>query len=147
MEHAPHEGRISADKQIERDRAGEQLLAHLSVLVSETRDRDESARIEDSVPLLRASAKYLLTACDRCRRRALLSGKAALLSGDGERQRAARSEVHRFDELMRQVGAQHGFDSPLREMVEAVDISADELLGLGLAREDLFDSGSLLKAS
>ncbi len=149
MEHAPHEGRISADKQIEHDRAGEQVLSHLQGLVSDTRDRDEGERIEDSVPLLRASAKHLLTACDRCRRRALLTAKA-LAGGAGDGGKGldgALAEVRTFDGVMRQLAVQHGVDSPLRELVVPVALSQAELDRIGLRREDLFDSGELFARS
>lgn len=142
MEHAPHQARVPPDKQLERDRAGEQLIAHLSVLVNDTRERPEGERVSGSLPLLRSSAKYLLTACDRCRRAALLSAHAALDAGSDAG--ALVDEVRTWDGAMRLLGGQHGVSSPLRELVEPLALSPADLARLGLDRERLFNGEELL---
>lgn len=140
MEHAPHQAPVPADKQIERDRAGEQLLTHLSALLADSRGQDETTPIRDSLPLLRTSAKYLLTAADRCRRSALLRAHQA----DGPHAQAAREEVAVWDQMMRRLSEQHGVSAPLRELVEAVPLTQAELQKLGLDKGALFNEDELL---
>ena len=83
LELSPHDqAAMPADRQLELDRAGEQVLTHLSMLVADTKDQADDAPITDSVPLLRAAAKVLLTACERCRAAAL---QQALASSDATR--------------------------------------------------------------
>lgn len=144
MEQHPHSGQISADKQLERDRAGEQLAAHVAALLEEHRAAEPGARVSDSLPLLRASAKYLLTACDRCRRAALRTALHALDSGQPDAQAAATVQARGWDELMRQLAEQHGVSSPLRELVEPVGATPDDLARIGLPREQLHGGEELL---
>lgn len=143
MEGAPHDGEagkghgLPPEKQLEWDRAGEQLIAHVSSLVQETRDQDPAAPLTDSVPLLRAGAKFLLTACDRCRREAL----QALLRGD----EAGAAEVRGWDAVMREIGAQHGLTSPLRHLVPQIQASAADLARVGIAVDELFCGPEMLR--
>jgi hypothetical protein len=71
MEHVPHASAIPVEKQLERDRAGEQIAAIVAGVLDEHRGGSEAQVVEISLPLGRATAKYLLTACDRLRRAAL----------------------------------------------------------------------------
>lgn len=71
MEHVPHASAIPVEKQLERDRAGEQIAAIVAAVLDEHRGGSEAQVVEISLPLGRATAKYLLTACDRLRRAAL----------------------------------------------------------------------------
>lgn len=132
LELSPHDqAAMPADRQLELDRAGEQVLTHLSMLVADTKDQADDAPITDSVPLLRAAAKVLLTACERCRAAAL---QQALASSDATRA-AWRAEAQRFDQIMRQLAAQHGITSPLGAISQS--LSPEQLAQLGL------DSGAL----
>lgn len=144
MEQHPHTTAMPADKLLERDRAGEQLATHVALLVSETREADPEARLDDSLPLLRSSAKYLLTACDRCRRAALRLALHALAAGHPEAQLAAAAQVRAWNELMRKISEQHGVASPYRELVEPVEASPHELALLGLHRDHLIAGEELL---
>jgi hypothetical protein len=144
MEHVPHEGRVPAEKQIERDRAAEQLSTALAVLCQETQERDPTSTSIGSLPLLRATAKYLFTACDRCRRAALRVALHAMSRGQPEAREAAVRQVRNWDEMMRQLGEQHGVSSPLRELVEPVAASPVELAQLGLSRDRLVGGEELL---
>lgn len=144
MEHAPHNPAVPVEKQLERDRAGEQLAAHVAALLEEHRAAEPGARVSDSLPLLRASAKYLLTACDRCRRAALRTALHALDSGQPDAQAAATVQARGWDELMRQLAEQHGVSSPLRELVEPVGATPDDLARIGLPREQLHGGEELL---
>lgn len=71
MEHVPHASAIPVEKQLERDRAGEQIAAIVAAVLDEHRGGSDAQVVEISLPLGRATAKYLLTACDRLRRAAL----------------------------------------------------------------------------
>lgn len=144
MEHAPHQAPMSADKQLEWDRAGEQLATHLNLLVQDTRDQDEGTEVTDSLPLLRASAKYLLTACDRCRRVALRQALQDGAAPANPTTASAVSAVRSWDGWMRQIGTQHGVTSPLRGLVEPVPTRAQDLDRLGLSRGDLLNADELL---
>jgi hypothetical protein len=68
-------GAVPVEKQLERARAGEQLLVWMRCQIDDA-DRQgtlhsTSGAMTREVPLLRPSAKYLLTTCDRLRRAAL----------------------------------------------------------------------------
>lgn len=137
MEHAPHQAPILADKQLERDRAGEQLLTHIGLLLEDAREKDEGHVIADSLPLLRAAAKFLLTAFDRCRRQTLAQAQAAGAQ-------AAGAGVQTWDDLMRRLADQHGVTSSMRELVQPVTLSREQLAALGLAPGALFNETELL---
>lgn len=133
LELSPHDqGQISVDKQLELDRAGEQLLTHVAMLVADTHSQDDATVLHDTLPLLRASAKVLLTAFDRCRDQAL---REALAVGPGAARDGLREEALRFDEMMRQLSAQHGVGKPLGG---ASPLGAAELGELGLNADALY---------
>lgn len=144
MEQHPHTAAVPADKLLERDRAGEQLATHVALLVAETREADPGAWLHDSLPLLRSTAKYLFTACDRCRRAALRLALRALAAGHPEAQSAATAQVIAWDHAMREISEQHGVTSPYRELVEPVEASPDDLALLGLSRDHLVAGEELL---
>lgn len=136
LELSPHDqGGVPADRQLELDRAGEQLLTHVAMLVADTRDQAEDAPVKDSVPLLRAAAKVLLTACERCRGAALREA----LAGEGAGRERWRAEALRFDQMMRGLAGQHGITSPLGPPSPAP--SPEQLAALGLTPSALFPCG------
>lgn len=144
MEHAPHSHAVPVEKQIERDRAGEQLAAHVTYVVGGSRDQTDEQQIQSALPLLRSTAKYLLTACDRLRRAALR--QAWQLKGVAGSEAALRllAEARLWDGLMREISDKHGVVHPLNEMVAPLPISDAELGQLGLPVETLLNGHDLL---
>lgn len=174
-DHAVHDVSGSVEKILERTRAGEQLLIFVRCVVDEGRpaklvDGESPApdadllpeltpslapvRILDlsgeplrrEVPLLRATAKYLLTACDRMRRAALhdawqtLRRSAEALSDV----QIALNEAKLWDLTMRELSLQHGVVHPLSDLVAPLPLGEAELQQLGLPCEQLLNGEDLL---
>lgn len=146
MEHVPHAGWVSVEKQIERDRAGEQIQAIVASVLAEHRDASEAQVVERSLPLGRAAAKYLLTACDRLRRAAL--GAAWMARSQQPVEAAAlataSNEALSWDRLMRALSLQHGVVHPLPEMVSPLTLGDNDLAQLGTPVDALLNGHDLL---
>lgn len=143
MEHAPHNPAVPVEKQLERDRAGEQLQMQISAALEQTRDLAEGQQMTFTLTLVRTTAKYLLTACDRLRR-------ATLQQAWSTRSRAPADlppilgEVRSWDVTMRELSTQHGVIHPLGEMVRPLSLSDTELVALGVPCESLLNGQDLL---
>lgn len=167
-EHAVHDVSGSVEKLIERTRAGQQLLIFVRCVVEEGRPAKaaDAASPELSpelspdhsppdlpteplrreVPLLRATAKYLLTACDRLRRAALHDAWQTLRrSTDGLSDvQMALEEAKLWDLTMRELSLQHGVVHPLSELVAPLPLGEAELAQLGIPCEQLLNGEDLL---
>lgn len=163
-DHAVHDVSGSVEKIIERTRAGQHLLIFVRCVVEEARP----AKAEDGaatelpsepsplahhgeplrrdVPLLRATAKYLLTACDRLRRAALHDAWQTLRrSGDGLTDvQMSLEEAKLWDLTMRELSLQHGVVHPLSELVAPLPLGEAELAQLGIPCEQLLNGEDLL---
>lgn len=161
-------GAVPVEKQLERARAGEQLLIFVRCLVEEslppapvkTAEEGEAAPAEQAsatpavpldsvlrrdVPLLRSTAKYLLTACDRMRRGALNDAWRRLRQeGASATVQGSLDEARLWDRTMRDVSHQHGVLHPLTEMVAPLPLGEAELAQLGLPCEQLLNGEDLL---
>lgn len=173
MEHVPHASAIPVEKQLERDRAGEQIHAIVGAVLAEHRGSSEAQVVEISLPLGRATAKYLLTACDRLRRAALHaawrahaqaegtqvepSGPLQVPRGDGDGEHdlqagraepqslaAACSEALSWDRVMRSLSIQHGVVHPLPEMVTPLSLGDSDLAQIGAPVDTLLNGHDLL---
>ena len=144
MEHAPHSAAVPIEKQIERDRAGEQLATYVGCVVTDSREQPGDHPLTSALPLLRATAKYLLTACDRRRRRALGAAWQARHTGQADDAARLLDEARLWDTLMRDLSSQHGVVHPLSEMVTPLSISDAELGLLGLPVDTLLNGQDLL---
>jgi hypothetical protein len=141
MEHVPHLAAVPVEKQLERDRAGEQLAVMVSGPVEQTLERGAAELIEEGLPLIRSTAKYLLTACDRLRRSALIAAHA----GSGDTRAAAQADAKMWDQLMRQLTAQHGTVHPFPEMVAPLPFGESDLAAVGFAPDALQNGQDLLQ--
>lgn len=158
-------GTVPVEKQLERARAGEQLLIFVRCLVEESlppapKDGEaaEAAQVVQAapavsldgvlrrdVPLLRSTAKYLLTACDRLRRGALNDAWRRLRQEGGSATvQGSLDEARLWDRTMREVSHQHGVLHPLTEMVSPLPLGEAELAQLGLPCEQLLNGEDLL---
>lgn len=163
MEREPVRGAVPVEKQLERARAGEQLLIFVRCLVEESLPATaavepgaepapppqlsvhEDTVLRRDVPLLRATAKYLLTACDRLRRGALKEAWRGLRQGGASLAvQSALDEARLWDRNMREVSLQHGVLHPLSEMVAPLPLGEAELAQLGLPCEQLLNGEDLL---
>lgn len=169
MEHIPHASAIPVEKQLERDRAGEQIQAIVASVLAEHRTSSDAQVVEISLPLGRTTAKYLLTACDRLRRSALHSawrarkaqvepeplaaspaegerepGPAGPHPSDAARLSAACSEALSWDRVMRALSMQHGVVHPLPEMVAPLTLGDSELAQIGAPVDILLNGEDLL---
>lgn len=145
MEHVPHAGWVSVEKQIERDRASEQIQAIVAAVLAEHRDASEAQLVERSLPLGRAAAKYLLTACDRLRRAALgTAWTARSQQAEAAAAVAASNEALSWDRLMRALSLQHGVVHPLPEMVTPLTLGDNDLAQLGTPVDALLNGHDLL---
>jgi hypothetical protein len=136
----------SVEKLFERARAGEQLLVFVRCVVEESRAQPGPMHepLRRDVPLLRATAKYLLTACDRLRRAALHQAWRRQSSSPLTEVQAALDEAKLWDVTMRELSLQHGVVHPLSEMVEPLPLGEAELQQLGLPCEQLLNGEDLL---
>lgn len=152
MEHAPHDrterafSDVPADKIVELDRAGQQLAAYVACLIADTREKSPETPVRDSLPLLRFGAKYLYTACDRCRREALQAAREHQTAGNQAGASAALDAVHIWDQILRQLSTQHGVASPLRGLVAPLPLKLADLQALGLEPGSLMGGAELLAA-
>lgn len=145
MEHVPHAGWVSVEKQIERDRASEQIQAIVVSVLADHRDASEAQLVERSLPLGRSAAKYLLTACDRLRRAALgTAWMARSQQPDAAATSAASNEALSWDRLMRALSLQHGVVHPLPEMVTPLTLGDNDLAQLGTPVDALLNGHDLL---
>ena len=158
-DHAVHDVSGSVEKIIERTRAGQQLLIFVRCVVEEGRpvaivEEDLAAPelplsgepLRREVPLLRATAKYLLTACDRLRRAALHDAWQTLRrSADALSDvQSSLEEAKLWDLTMRELSLQHGVVHPLSELVAPLPLGEAELQQLGLPCEQLLNGEDLL---
>jgi hypothetical protein len=165
-DHSVHDVSGSVEKILERSRAGQQLLIFVRCVVEEGRagqpedvetvelspalapklspDLGEALRRE--VPLLRATAKYLLTACDRLRRAALHDAWQTLRRSENAltEVQIALDEAKRWDLTMRELSLQHGVVHPLSELVAPLPLGEAELAQLGIPCEQLLNGEDLL---
>lgn len=149
MEH-DHSVRTSGpiEKLLERTRAGEQLLVFVRYVVDENQgsSSEDERPLHREVPLLRATAKYLLTACDRLRRAALFEAwrcrpQSGLPTAEFQH---ALDEAKRWDVMMRELSLHHGVLHPLSELVSPLPFGEAELQQLGLPCEELLNGEDLL---
>lgn len=159
MEHAPHwptaAAAIPVEKQLERTRAGEQLSAYVRAVLDDSRARHdlgsdgpgdpelEAEIVRREVPLLRAAAKYLLTACDRLRRAAVREAWA-YRTVNPELAKGAIADARLWDKIMRELSSQLGVLHPLNELVTPLPIGEGELSELGLPYSQLLNGEDLL---
>lgn len=150
-----HDGHGSGpvEKLLERTRAGEQLLIFVRYVVEESAEKasappTESELLRREVPLLRATAKYLLTACDRLRRASLHDAWRRLrqLEADAGSTDVAEvlEEAKLWDLTMRELSLTHGVVHPLSELVHPLPLGEAELAQLGLPCEQLLNGDDLL---
>lgn len=146
-------GAVPVEKQLERARAGEQLLIWMRCQLDDADQQSTtppaSATLTREVPLLRPSAKYLLTTCDRLRRHALreawsLYNKAAGASDHVPGIRSLLDEARRWDGVMRDLLHHHGVQHPLNEMVQSLPLGEADLARLGLPCDQLLNGHDLL---
>jgi hypothetical protein len=156
-DHTVH-GAVPVEKQLERARAGEQLLVFVRCLVEEGQpppqpsaatqreepDVGHDGMLRRDVPLLRSTAKYLLTACDRLRRSALHDAWRRLRQDGSPAVQAPLDDARLWDRTMRDVSLQHGVLHPLSEMVAPLPLGEAELAQLGLPCELLLNGEDLL---
>ena len=95
------------------------------------------------VPLLRAAAKYLLTACDRLRRGAVREAWTYRTSNP-ELAKGAIADAKLWDKIMRELSSQLGVLHPLNELVTPLPIGEGELSELGLPYSQLLNGEDLL---
>lgn len=163
MEHAPHwptaAASIPVEKQLERTRAGEQLTAYVRAVLDDSRARHvgpdtatadveldaelDAEVLRREVPLLRAAAKYLLTACDRLRRGAVREAWTYRTSNP-ELAKGAIADAKLWDKIMRELSSQLGVLHPLNELVTPLPIGEGELSELGLPYSQLLNGEDLL---
>jgi hypothetical protein len=143
IEQEPHKTAVPVEKQLERDRAGEQVQALTSAALAQTRELADEQELTWTLPLVRTTAKYLLTACDRLRRAAVHQAWE-LRAQDPDALARALSEVRKWDHTMRQLSAQHGVIHPLGEMVEPLRLNESELAALGVPCDSLLNGQDLL---
>jgi hypothetical protein len=143
------------EKMLERARAGEQLLVFIRCILEEHKVAGEGADasagaldeqlVRRDVPLLRPTAKYLLTACDRLRRGALQDAWRRLSQHRPALEvSAALDEARLWDATMREISLQHGVLHPLAEMVAPLSLGEAELVELGVTCEQLLNGQDLL---
>jgi hypothetical protein len=163
-DHAMHDSSGTVEKLLERTRAGQQLLVFVQCVVEEHRPKDASAGeasppppgsnehpsepLRRDVPLLRSTAKYLLTACDRLRRSSLHDAWQQLRS-DAQSPRLVEvqlslGEAKLWDLTMRELSLHHGVLHPLSELVEPLPLGEAELAQLGIPCEELLNGQDLL---
>lgn len=143
MEQAPHHQTVPVEKQLERDRAGEQLQVQVAAALEQTRNLAEDQVVPWTMALVRNTAKYLLTACDRMRR-ATLQQAFALRSQTPAELPSRLSEARAWDATMRELSLQHGVIHPLAEMVVPLRLTEAELETLGISCDSLLNGEDLL---
>jgi hypothetical protein len=155
-DHGVH-GAVPVEKQLERARAGEQLLVFIRCVVEESSSPiaegelpdpsspEERKSIQRDVPLSRAVAKYLLTACDRLRRQSLKDAWQRLRAEQSKAEvESLLDEVRLWDQTMRETSRQSGVIHPLAEMVAPLALGESELAQLGVPPEQLLNGQDLL---
>ncbi len=143
MEQAPHHPTVPVEKQLERDRAGEQLQAQVTAALEQTRDKDDSQVVDWTMALVRTTAKYLLTACDRLRRTSLQQAFDLRTQNPAELP-SQLAPVRTWDHAMRELSTQHGVIHPLAELVAPLQLSDADLEALGVPHESLLNGEDLL---
>lgn len=143
MEHAPHNPAVPVEKQLERDRAGEQVQIQIGAALEQTREMTDEQQLTWTLPLVRTTAKYLLTACDRLRRAMLQQAWSARSRAPADLP-PMLGEVRSWDVTMRELSSQHGVIHPLGEMVRPLRLSDTELVALGVPCESLLNGEDLL---
>ncbi len=143
MENAPHNPAVPVEKQLERDRAGEQVQAQVSAALEKTRELSDDQKVSWTLTLVRTTAKYLLTACDRLRRAALQQAWSIRALTPAELP-PVLTEVRSWDVIMRELSTQHGVIHPLGEMVRPLRMNDMELVALGVPCETLLNGEDLL---
>ena len=143
MEQAPHQPTVPVEKQLERDRAGEQLQVQVTAALEQTRDLPESQTVPWTMALVRSTAKYLLTACDRLRR-VTLQHAFGLRAQTPAELPPRLVEIRAWDATMRELSHQHGVIHPLAEMVVPLRLSEADLEVLGVPCESLLHGETLL---
>lgn len=142
------------EKLLERSRAAEQLMIFVQCVVQELPAMGETRAVameahtvevvRRDVPLLRATAKYLLTACDRLRRAALQDAWRQLRQAPIETVKPVLDEARLWDATMRELSLQHGVVHPLSEMVTPLTLAETDLARLGLPWQELLNGEDLL---
>lgn len=143
MEHAPHNPTVPVEKQLERDRAGEQVQIQISSALEQTRNLADDQQVAFTLSLVRTTAKYLLTACDRMRRATLQQAWSTRCRAPADLP-PILGEVRSWDVTMRELSTQHGVIHPLGEMVRPLHLSDTELVALGVPCESLLNGEDLL---
>jgi hypothetical protein len=143
IEQEPHKNAVPVEKQLERDRAGEQVQALVSAALAQARELSDEQSLAWTLPLVRTTAKFLLTACDRLRRSMLHKAWEVRAHTPGQPNQALE-EVRKWDHTMRELSTQHGVIHPLGEMVEPLRLSESELATLGVPCESLLNGQDLL---
>jgi len=160
-DHPVHDISGPVEKLLERARAGEQLLVFVRCVVEEgqlpgPREAEpigpvhsapaEEGPLRRDVPLLRVTAKYLLTACDRLRRAALRDAwRQRLKPGATPAElQSVLDEAKLWDATMRELSLQHGVVHPLAELVEPLPLGEADLAQLGLKCSQLLNGEDLL---
>ena len=143
MEQAPHAPTVPVEKQLERDRAGEQLQAQVSAALETTRDLGDDKVVQWSMALVRTTAKYLLTACDRLRRASLQTAFGVRTQTPAELPKHLNL-VRTWDQAMRDLSSQHGVIHPLAELVSPLRLSDADLETMGVAHDSLLNGEDLL---
>ncbi|HMY60167.1 MAG TPA: hypothetical protein PK472_18015 [Pseudomonadota bacterium] len=143
MEHVHHVAAMPVEKRLERGRAAEQVQAMVMAVLSEAAGAEDSERRVSGLPLVRAAAKYLLTAADRLRRASLLDAWSAH-EQKPEQTQAAIQAAREWDDIMRALSTQFGVVHPFAEMVESLALGEREMQTLGVSLQSLHNGEDLL---
>ena len=121
----------------------EQVQAQVSAALEKTRELSDDHKVSWTLTLVRTTAKYLLTACDRLRRTALQQAWSIRALTPAELP-PVLTEVRGWDVIMRELSTQHGVIHPLGEMVRPLRLNDMELVALGVPCETLLNGEDLL---
>lgn len=143
MEHVHHVAAMPVEKRLERGRAAEQVQAMVMAVLSDAASAEDSEKRESGLPLIRAAAKYLLTAADRLRRAALKEAWTAH-QRQPEQTQAALQAAREWDDIMRALSTQFGVVHPFAEMVESLSLGEHEMQQLGVSLQSLHNGEDLL---